>query len=110
MAPGPRAEGWSAGPGPSGGCTRVWMAPGAPGRAVVQVLALQEGVQGCGWHLGPRQRAGVQVLALQEGVQCHGWHLGPGQRAVVQVLALSSMSWAILDELSVLSELRFLPV
>ena len=28
MAPGPQAEGWSAGPGPSGGCTVPWMAPG----------------------------------------------------------------------------------
>ena len=88
----------------------VWMAPGPRAELWCRFLALQEGVQGCGWHLGPRQRAGVQVLALQEAVQCHGWHLGPGQRAVVQVLALFSMSWAILDELSVLSELRFLPV
>ena len=77
----------------------LWMAPGPRAELWCRFLALQEGVQGCGWHLGPRQRAGVQVLALQEGVQCHGWHLGPGQRAVVQVLALFSMSWAILDEL-----------
>lgn len=62
MAPGPWAEGWSAGPGPSGGCTGPWMAPGP---------------------------------------QAEGWG---------EVLALFSVSWAILDELLVLSELRFIPV